>query len=207
MTDKTWKSAQKVEENWNSKADAGDGWTAAKELGSLGMAPWGDLDAPAVNNELYPEVDLVTDVLEEDGRSAGLHLSNQSTTKSLRYIHRNADGKDIYFVANKLPQREQAVCSFRVQGKRPEFWWPDTGRIERPAAYDEADGMVRVPISFDPVGSVFVIFREKAAPASERIISVTRDGKELFGTAWKTDASSTAESRIRRCPSKSPASN
>ena len=38
---------KRSKENWNSDADAGDGWTAAKELGPLGMAPWGNLDAAA----------------------------------------------------------------------------------------------------------------------------------------------------------------
>ena len=66
VTDKTWESAEKAGEKWNSTADAGDGWTAAKELGRLGMAPWGNLDAAAAaNNDLYPEVDLVTDVLKK----------------------------------------------------------------------------------------------------------------------------------------------
>ena len=32
------------------------------------------------------------------------------------------DGVEIYFVANKYPQPEQAVCSFRVSGKRPDLW-------------------------------------------------------------------------------------
>ena len=139
----------------------------------------------ADNTDLYPEVDLVADVLKKMAVPPDFTYQTQSATKSLRYIHRNVDGVDIYFVANKYPQPEQAVCSFRVSGKRPELWYPDTGRIERPAAYDEANGAVRMPIAFDAVGSVFVIFRENAGPASERIVSVARDGKELFGTAWK----------------------
>jgi hypothetical protein len=188
VTDKTWESADKAADKWNS-ADAVEGWTAAKELGPLGMAPWGSLEtAPAANTDLYPEVDLVTDVLKKMAVPPDFTYQTKSATKSLRYIHRNVDGTDIYFVANKYPQPEQAVCSFRVSGKRPELWYPDTGRIERPAAYDEVDGAVRVPISFDSVGSVFVIFRKNAAPASERVVSVARDGKELFGTAWNPDA-------------------
>ena len=54
--------------------------------------------------------------------------------------------------------------------------------------YDEADGVVRVPIAFNSTGSVFVIFREPAKSKSEGFVSVEREGKELFGTAWKTDA-------------------
>jgi hypothetical protein len=191
VTDKTWNAAQKAEANWNSSAGAGQRWAAAKEIGKFGIPPWGEPDQPAVTDEVYPEVDLVTDVLKKMDIRPDFTYQTKSTTKSLRYIHRAIDGKDLYFVANKLPQREEALCGFRVQGKRPEFWWPDTGRIERPASYDETDGMVRVPISFDSVGSVFVIFREKMPPASERIISINRDGKELISTAWNVDGATT----------------
>lgn len=186
VTNKSWESSDIAGEQWKTTSPAG--WTAAKELGELGTAPWSSFDAPeTANKDLYPEVDLVTAVLKKMGVSPDFTYQTQSQAKSLRYIHRNADGTDIYFVANKWPQPEQALCSFRVQGRRPELWYPDTGRIERPAVYDEADGVVRVPIAFDAVGSVFVIFREPAAPASERIVSVARNGEELFGSAWSTD--------------------
>jgi hypothetical protein len=187
-TDATWKAAQKAKENWNSQAGTGDDWAAAMKLGPLGMAPWGTLEAAAPNNELYPETDLVAEVLKKMEIRPDFTYQTKSTAKSLRYIHRNADGADIYFVANKLPQTEQAMCSFRVQGKQPEFWYPDSGKIERPAVYDEADGAVRVPMTFDPVGSVFVIFRDKAAPATQRIASVSRDGKEIISTKLPTEA-------------------
>ena len=58
-------------------------------------------------------------------------------------------------------------CTFRVKGKRPEFWHPDTGRIEPVAAYEEVDGRTRIPIWFEPSGSVFVVFRPEK-PARRR---------------------------------------
>jgi hypothetical protein len=194
VTDSTWKTAQKAEATWFKKEASGEGWAAAKVLGPVGMAPWGNLDAIDPNLDLYPEVDLVTEVLRKMDVRPDFTYRTQSGIQSLRYIHRNADGNDVYFVANRLPQRERAVCSFRVQGKRPEFWRPETGRIERAAIYEEADGAVRVPISFDPVESVFVIFREKSEPAAERIVSVARDGKDIFDTAWKAGVLVTEQS-------------
>ena len=161
------------------------------------MAPWGNLDTPAAaNTDLYPEVDLVTEVLKKMDVRPDFTYQTQSACKSLRYIHRTADGIDIYFVANKLPQHEQALCSFRVSGKRPELWWPETGRTERPLLYKEADGVVRVPIAFNSSESVFVIFREPAKSKSEGFVSVEREGKELFGTAWKTDAAGVNENAL-----------
>jgi hypothetical protein len=195
VTDKKWASCNKADETWGSAAAAGYSWVAAKPLGRLGIAPWGSLDPASDNTTLYAEVAPVAEVLKKMAVPPDFTYQAQSGTKSLRYIHRKVDGVDIYFIANKYPRPEQAVCSFRVSGKRPELWHPDSGQIERPAAYDEADGAVRMPIAFESVGSVFVIFRENAAPAAERVVSVARDGKVLFSTAWKNDTPPVDEKR------------
>lgn len=194
-TNQKWHSAKTVKADWASDVAFAkgptprlfNGWIPAMELGLLGTAPWGELRPLLMGIELFPEEDLVNAVLKKMDVPPDFIFQAQSGTQSLRFIHRSLEGADIYFVANKLPQPEQALCSFRVRGKRPELWWPDTGRIERPAVYNEADGMVRMPIALDPAGSVFVVFREDAAPPSERIDTVARNGKEILGTAWKPD--------------------
>ena len=70
---------------------------------------------------------------------------------------------------------------FRIAGKRPELWQPDSGRIDPITVFDESDGCTRVPLRLDPAGSAFVIFRPGTVKPSEQIVSVTRDGSELFG--------------------------
>jgi hypothetical protein len=104
------------------------------------------------------------------------------STDPLRFTHRRDGATDIYFVANPNAEPLATTAAFRAAGKAPELWWPDSGRIERPAVYDTAAGVVRLPLSFGPQGSVFVVFREPAAPAAERIVSVKRNGSELLGT-------------------------
>ena len=82
---------------------------------------------------------------------------------NLSYIHRRYGAADAYFVAQPKITGQTVTCSFRVTGKVPEFWHPDTGVIERVPVYQEADGVTTLPISFDPAGSVFVVFRDAAA--------------------------------------------
>ncbi len=101
---------------------------------------------------------------------------------SLGFTHRHSADADIYFVANPKEKSLTTTAAFRVGNKAPELWLPDSGRIEHPAVYDTADGVVRLPLSFGPAGSVFVVFRNKAASKAERIVSVTRNGKEVLGT-------------------------
>jgi hypothetical protein len=99
--------------------------------------------------------------------------------KDLSYIHRRVGDADIYFVANGEARDVERLCSFRVSGKRPEFWQPETGRITPVNVFEEADGVTRVSLVLGPCGSVFVVFRPGAAPA-EHIVSVTRKGEELL---------------------------
>ena len=119
--------------------------------------------------------------LREVLSASGSRPDFESSAK-LRFTHRRGAEADIYFVANPKAETVTTTAAFRVGGKAPELWWPDSGRTERPAVYDAGDGVVRLPLSFGPEGSVFVVFREKAAPPSGRIVSVTRDGREILGT-------------------------
>jgi GH43 family beta-xylosidase len=100
----------------------------------------------------------------------------------LRFTHRRRGEVEVYFVANPEAAPLTTTAAFRAGEKAPELWWPHSARIERPAVYDISDGVVRLPLTFGPQGSVFVVFRETAAPKSQRIVSVRRDGAELLGT-------------------------
>jgi hypothetical protein len=87
-------------------------------------------------------------------------LNPQPSTK-LRYIHKRIGETDIYFVANPDSRQTEALCTFRVSGKQPELWWPDTGRTKPATAYEMKDGCTSLPLRFDPSGSMFVVFRKE----------------------------------------------
>ncbi len=77
------------------------------------------------------------------------------------FIHRASDDADLYFLAGS----GSADCTFRVRGRRPEFWDPVTGRITPAAAYrPSASGATVVPIRLPENGSIFVVFRHPADP-------------------------------------------
>ena len=58
--------------------------------------------------------------------------------------------------------------SFRVTGKAPEFWHPDTGAVE-PASYRVENGRTIVPLRLDPNDALFVVFR-KASTAPAQVL-------------------------------------
>jgi hypothetical protein len=98
----------------------------------------------------------------------------------LRYTHRRSGDTDIYFVANPNPRAVTTLASFRAGPREPELWWPDSGRRARAAVYDVDGGLVRMPIQLGPQGSVFVVFREPAAPPARRVVAVRQAGADLL---------------------------
>jgi hypothetical protein len=182
-TDQNWQAAQSAGGQWNSDATGTEGWAAAMELGPMGMSPWGYPGVPSANPDPIPDIQPVCRLLAGMGLPPDFSFQAADSSQCLRFIHRAAGGTDLYFVANKSSLPQDALCSFRVQGRRPELWWPDTGRIERVAAYDQQDGCIRLPIHFDPTGSVFVLFRHGQPVEGDRITALSRDGAPLLATA------------------------
>jgi hypothetical protein len=182
-TDQSWKADRNAGGPWNSDAAASDGWVAAMELGLMGMSPWGYPGQRPDHPDSIPDIYPVCRLMAAMGTPPDFSFQAADSTECLRFIHRAAGGTDLYFVANKYSFSEDALCSFRVRGRRPELWWPGTGRMERVAAYDEQDGCIRLPIHFDPDGSVFVVFRDGQPVERDRVTAALRDGAPLLSTS------------------------
>ncbi len=185
-TDARWEVATRTPNAWRTDpapaASAEAEWRTALELGSLGMAPWGEVAVGGEATDPIPNIQSVIGVLKQQGVAPDFSAVSQGGSEGLRYIHKTLGAADLYFVANKNAQAQEALCSFRVSNKRPELWWPDTGHIERPAIYDFAEGVLRIPIRLEAFGSVFVILRE-GAQAADRGIAVLKDGERVIDSA------------------------
>jgi hypothetical protein len=159
--------------------------TCDAEVQKLAREIWGETDLKQPGEHPYGKGRVIWGKsLATISAALGLKPDFESS-QTLGFIHRHSDDADIYFVANQKEEALATTAAFRVNNRAPELWWPDSGRIEHPAVYDTADGVVRLPLSFGPAGSVFVVFRNKAASKAERIVSVTRKGKEVLGTTVK----------------------
>ena len=136
----------------------------------------GDAEVKTLAEGLWPK--LVT------GKTAAELLASRgiapdfSATAKLTYIHRVVDETDLYFVANPDSHAIDAKVSFRITGKRPELWSPDTGRVTAVDAFTEHEGITTLPLRLDPSGSVFVLFR-KPSTGTDPIVTVTCDNKPV----------------------------
>lgn len=134
----------------------------------------------------------IADVLNDIRLTPDFRFSSLNTKTKLDFIHRYTHNADIYFLINvysrdsindykyryltELPDRYESVeCAFRVTGKVPEIWNPMTGELRRVAQYREEGGYTRFPITFDPEGSLFVVFRDKPTTT----LTLTENGKPV----------------------------
>ncbi len=106
----------------------------------------------------------------------------QSDT-SLLFVHRKLADGDVYWVDNRNHRMETLEATFRVGGKAPELWHPETGEVE-PAAYRIEVGRTIVPLHLNPDEAVFVVFRTPASAQSRALPPKVETKIAVVGGAW-----------------------
>ena len=156
---------------------------------SLNDFPHCDGEVQKLAGELWSTGKIITGKTAAQVLGAkGIKPDFECDRAMVRWTHRHTTDMDIYFVANGevseiypyVGQPMLANCAFRVAGIQPEFWDPETGKVSAVLIYDCADGVTHIPVTFEPKGSVFVVFRHgKSAAAADCVRSITCDGKEI----------------------------
>ncbi len=117
------------------------------------------------------------------------------TDLDLVFIHRTDGNREIYFAATQKHHGFDVKASFRVTGKTPWLWHPESGETEQ-VSYTTEKGQTIVPLHFDAQGSVFVIFagsaaepsREVPAKVKAKLATVDGDWKLTFPPNWGAPA-------------------
>lgn len=89
----------------------------------------------------------------------------QGAKNKILYVHRQVADTDIYWLDNRGENPEEALVSFRVTGKVPERWHPETGQTEK-LTYQIKDGRTYIPLRFESWEAYFIVFRDKATVAA-----------------------------------------
>jgi alpha-L-rhamnosidase len=172
-----------------------------REVQQLAEELWGDCDGVSILENRCGDGKVMWgrtlgEVLGELRTPPDLSCLEATVGEEIRYIHRDIDGDDVYFVASGVPEARRFLCTFRVRGKTPELWWPDTGRTEAAALFRQQGEIgafiprsdheeITIPLSLAPYGSVFVVFRANAEPLADHVVSVRREGLEISGLTPK----------------------
>jgi hypothetical protein len=155
------------------------------ELRQIADEIWGDLNGSTSTERSYGKGRVfwglpMATVLDKLNIKPDCDMTSRSGDAPINFLHRRVGEAEVYFVANRRRSSEDVVCTFRVKGKQPELWNPETGEITAINLYDQTDAGVRVPLQLSPSESVFVVFRTPA-PA-QHLRSIAKDGTTIAGT-------------------------
>ncbi|HEV2435485.1 MAG TPA: glycosyl hydrolase [Verrucomicrobiae bacterium] len=145
-----------------------------RRVKKLAAKLWGKCDGDSVRENKYGRGRIVlgkslAEVFASQNLKPDFEFEGASAATHLAYAHRVAGAADIYFVSNQRQRFDSVECTFRVSGKAPELWHPDTGVIEPAPVWYAAAGRTTVRLDFDPAGSVFVVFRHATGGADHPV--------------------------------------
>lgn len=123
-------------------------------------------------------------LLEDLRARPDFEYTKPSTNTRVLFVHRHLDDADLYYVDNRNDRAEQIEATFRIDGKVPELWHSDTGLIE-PVSYRTESGRTTVPLSLDPNGTTFVVFRKVATAPSLTLPAKRETTLAPVAGSWK----------------------
>ncbi|TKK71860.1 glycoside hydrolase [Ilyomonas limi] len=101
----------------------------------------------------------------------------------LLYVHRKLNDGDLYWVNNRSNNATTIEASFRVTGKAPQIWHPETGETED-ASYTIANGITKVALPLTPNDAVFVVFRNNTTNTSFTVPPTTEKELATVEGSW-----------------------
>ena len=149
---------------WTGSPGLGDGPGGDAEVRALAGILWGSASPEKKGNHKLGAGAFLwgyspTEALAAHGITPDITFPSKESGNDPLWIHRRDGSDDIYFLANHLPRERSFTAIFRIAGKVPELWNPQTGRIEAPAGWHEENGIISVPLHMESLDSVFVVFR------------------------------------------------
>ena len=138
---------------------------AIKTITQESATLWGDVTTPkgkrAVGKGQVAWGYTAKEWLHENDVLADCAFVGVEDSSHFDYIHyTQGEQMDYYFLSNQQPEAVNVDVRFRVTGKLPEFWNPETGEIVTAKAFTQKDGITTIPVSFRPYGSWIVVFKQ-----------------------------------------------
>ena len=138
------------------------------EVQAIANELWGPCDGKTVTEHAFGKGRVIwgvplRQILSKDGVPPDCAIGGGQPDTFIDWIHRRADGAEIYFLANRTDHAETVTGQFRVGGRQPDIWDPATGTLRAATTFTQQDGIMTVPLKFAPYESLFIIFRHEPA--------------------------------------------
>lgn len=140
------------------------------EIRAIAEEVWGNCGQESVRQHRYGKGTVYCGQTTREVLATMGVAPDVESSAPLDYVHRCADGADIYFLRNTGSESLLADVTLRSAGKAPELWHADTGETAaEPIFTATVDGRTRMPLRLEPNGSVFVVLRRPAGPHIEKV--------------------------------------
>ena len=156
-----WAIPADVYQKLEAFVDSGGSIVALGGLPDTGMSESETVIIRAISGRLTgsDRVSVVHDVSEVVGAVNGFSAPDVSLDRPCRelfYLHRQRDGRDIYFISNSLDEPVQSEITLNCTGK-PQLWHPTTGEI-RDLDCETRDGRTIIKLGLNAFEAVFIVF-------------------------------------------------
>lgn len=104
---------------------------------------------------------------------------------NLRFVHRSTPQAEIYWVSNRQDQPRHVSAYFRVTGRKPLLYRPETGKCEAIGYQMLGDSTTTVEFDMTAHDAVFIVFEE---PTSEPQLILPDKHEEIYAeitTPWQ----------------------
>jgi hypothetical protein len=167
--------------------------SAESRVRQIASELWGEIDGATITENSFGKGKVVwgksiRDVLLEKGvipdftykstREYERESGSPPHHYNIDYIHRSTETAEIYYVVNRNDHPDYIHATFRVAGKVPELWYPETGKSVDHKIFVSDNNSTSLPLFLEPYGSVMVVFRKPAE--GNQIVSLKMDGHEVF---------------------------
>lgn len=147
---------------------------------------YGDVDGKNIRERSYGKGKIIWSndlaaVLKQLNIKPDFKYTAENNDATIHYAHKKIGADEFYFISNHKRRDENILCSFRVNGKQPEIWNSETGKIVDAVLYDTVDGRIHMPVCLQPAGSLFIVFRKKIS--TQNCTAVTKNGYPLISTS------------------------
>ena len=157
--------------------------------GHTPVAPAGLMDNPEEWDALCAKLKAAKNVrLEETPAQALSALGilpdvSFDAAEDIRFVHRHLRAAEIYWVDRPGDTGKTLDVSFRIAGKTPQVWHPETGKIED-VTYRTEEGRTVVRLDFVPDDAVFVVFSGRGAAPSAEVVPAAVTASAEVAAPW-----------------------
>lgn len=130
---------------------------------------------------VYSENLSMLEVLQGNGIQPDVNIPDG---QHLRFVHRTTPAAEIYWINNTDSVGKTIDLTFRVKGKKPEVWHPETGKKED-VSYTIGDNGTTVTLNLVQNDALFVVFGNKATQKSVKLPELKEETLLTVSSPWQ----------------------